>query len=450
MLYSSLVALLLGLAAAGVENLFGRLLLPRRGVWAAALAGSIVIPIAAITRTWGGTPIPEAASSAGLPTITIDPLVSTLVAGGASEGVITWALLATWATLSAFLIIMLLRSLLVLRRERATWEERKLRGRSVWISSKLGPAVFGVRRPGIVLPAWVLTRSESTQELILSHEEEHIRAHDLPLLLAGTLIVILFPWNLPLIWQVRRLRQAVELDCDRRVLSGGFDPVRYGRLLLEVDGSTAGRMMVAALIESPSLLERRIRAMLSLRGRLGVGALVSAMAAVIALAAVTRLEGPRELAGAPVPVVDEVAAADTPPVHSPPAVAQPDETVAQGDEAVTRAMGMVEADHRQDPYSIAELDSPPSLLNVPEMQVALKASYPGILQDAGISGRATVEMTILPDGTVEAGSIRVLDPSDDRFIEPARSVAEQFRFSSPIYQGTAVSVVVQLPLAWQP
>ena len=36
--------------------------------------------------------------------------------------------------------------------------------------------------------------------------------------------VVLMPWNLPLWWQWRRLRFAIEVDCDARVLASGRIP----------------------------------------------------------------------------------------------------------------------------------------------------------------------------------------------------------------------------------
>jgi len=71
------------------------------------------------------------------------------------------------------------------------------------------------------------------------------------------------PWNLPLWWQLRRLRVAIEIDCDARVLRRGYDVTHYGETLIAVgERQSATIAMVAAMSEPRSLLEQRIRNML--------------------------------------------------------------------------------------------------------------------------------------------------------------------------------------------
>jgi lipopolysaccharide transport protein LptA len=96
------------------------------------------------------------------------------------------------------------------------------------------------------------------------HEESHPAAHD-PLLLRGAqLIVALAPWNLPAWWQLRRLRFAIEVDCDARVLQTNIDPVSYGEALLAIAQHRSRLPLGAvALTEPISQLERRIQVMLS-------------------------------------------------------------------------------------------------------------------------------------------------------------------------------------------
>jgi bla regulator protein BlaR1 len=72
------------------------------------------------------------------------------------------------------------------------------------------------------------------------------------------------PWNLPLWWQLLRLRKAVEIDCDARVLSAGHDAGHYGETLLAI-GQRQSRIIgtAIAMSESPSFLEERIAIMIS-------------------------------------------------------------------------------------------------------------------------------------------------------------------------------------------
>jgi hypothetical protein len=119
----------------------------------------------------------------------------------------------------------------------------------------------GVVRPAIVMPRWALRLPAAERELMLAHEEEHRRAGDAPLLLAAALFLVLLPWNAPLWWQLGRLRLAVEVDCDRRVLRRTGELRRYASLLLEIGRRRTALPFSIALAEPASFLERRIRTM---------------------------------------------------------------------------------------------------------------------------------------------------------------------------------------------
>src|SRR5690606_16709456 len=97
-----------------------------------------------------------------------------------------------------------------------------------------GPALVGFVRPAILLPRWAMELPAAERELILRHEEEHRRAGDGTLLFVALLALVLMPWNAPLWWQVRRLRLAVEVDCDRRVVRRSTDVRRYALLLVHM------------------------------------------------------------------------------------------------------------------------------------------------------------------------------------------------------------------------
>jgi hypothetical protein len=136
----------------------------------------------------------------------------------------------------------------------------------------------------------MLSLERSAQDLMLRHEMEHIRAGDpRTLAVAGTALV-LFPWNAALWWLVRRLRTAMELDCDARVIRAVGGPRAYGMVLLAVgERYTVPLPLAASLVEPRSLLERRIRAMTTPRPRRPL--LVSLPFAAIAVLAVTAASG---------------------------------------------------------------------------------------------------------------------------------------------------------------
>ena len=136
----------------------------------------------------------------------------------------------------------------------------------VVITDTLGPATVGVWRARVVLPRWVLALPDAQRRYIVRHEDEHRRSHDSMVLSLASLSLILLPWNAALWWQLRRLSLAIEMDCDRRVVSSLGDAHAYGKLLLTVaQASTRGTgpRLQAALVGRAGMLERRLTALLA-------------------------------------------------------------------------------------------------------------------------------------------------------------------------------------------
>jgi len=178
-----------------------------------------------------------------------------------------FALLA-WAIASATLLalfVLVNRRLNVARRH---WPRQLVHGTSVRVAPSTGPAVIGVFHAEIIVPPSLLDRSDEEQRLILAHEREHVRAGDHLLLGAAWLAVATLPWH-PAVWYlVNRIRLAVELDCDARVLRAGASPTRYGRLLIDMAAwRGTSRIGALALTDGISHLERRILAMRTTRSR---------------------------------------------------------------------------------------------------------------------------------------------------------------------------------------
>lgn len=174
------------------------------------------------------------------------------------------ALFGVWAVLSGGLLLYLVLAGVLLARRATRWSRAEILGREVLVSESTGPALVGVLRPKIVVPRWFLDEPAARQALILQHEEQHMAAHDPLLFRAALLIAVALPWNLPLWWQLRRLRQAIELDCDARVLRGGAEPDTYGEVLLEVTRRSSDVPVGAVAMGEPvSALERRVRSLVA-------------------------------------------------------------------------------------------------------------------------------------------------------------------------------------------
>lgn len=336
-LHAVAVGSLLGVAAWCVDRALVRLALPSRWIWVGALVLSVAIPAVALVGglSSSGVAVHPAvpAESAADPSAAVPdadrlhPLIAAardaLAVGsmgvsraisGATDRALTvlphgprtqaW-IAAAWGATSITLLLILAVSAWSLARRRRRWPLLRIRGRTARMSRNLGPAVVGVLRPEIVLPAWTRTLDEDALELILTHEEEHLRARDPALLSGGLAALCLAPWNPALWWQLRRLRQAVEVDCDRRLLRRGAPAHRYASLLLELSTrSPLGDDLIFAsgLAGTPSLLERRLNAMKprSVRKAFPVAlALALAGTGLLLLACETELPTPAEVEAAP-------------------------------------------------------------------------------------------------------------------------------------------------------
>lgn len=318
--YATVVAGVVGLAAWAVERVLRAWGRPFRHLWVGALLGSLLLPLAAATLPFSGaSPAGEDADGVAgeLPALVTGADAVTggdvVAAAAPASSVMAWgvellgpvaprlasfdgALRAVWALATAGALLVLLLGLRAMARRRSGWTRRTVEGRPVLVAPDFGPAVVGVRRPEIVVPEWALRLERRLLQLVLLHEDAHRSAGDTALLTAGVLAVAAAPWNPFLWWQLRRLRLAVEMDCDRRVLGRGVSRVAYGRLLLEV-GRRQPRpgLAVAALAEPKSFLERRIH-MITTRGsnrsplRAVVALSFAALLAVVACETPTPME----------------------------------------------------------------------------------------------------------------------------------------------------------------
>jgi hypothetical protein len=136
-------------------------------------------------------------------------------------------------------------------------------GVRVVVTDVIGPATVGLWRSRVLVPRWVLALPGAQRRYVLRHEEEHRSAHDAHLLLVTSLTLLLLPWNLALWWQLWRLRLAIEVDCDNRVVAALGDAPAYGGLLLKVaEAASRGPRLQPAFLGGMGSLERRLTALL--------------------------------------------------------------------------------------------------------------------------------------------------------------------------------------------
>ena len=476
MLWSIGAGLLFLVAGLAVERLLDG---KRRWVWAAAAAGTVLLPAVRFLAGGSGT---EGLASTG-PVIALEPLAVT-VAGDSVLHSLDNVLLMGWVLASALLVMGALAGAARFAWRRRTWEDGSLLGRRVMWSHDSGPAVVGLVTSRIVLPAWVAGAGRARQELVLAHEEEHLGAHDVQLRFLTALVLFAFPWN-PALWiQFHRLCLAVELDCDRRVIDRWPHRRRlYGDLLLRVGtgGGALPAMAVAALAERRSGLEQRIRKLFSKAPEVRLaqaaflvfGAMLVVGIAVMVPGIVNEGSEQEEESVETRGLVPEFNV-NTVPIQD--AVSAEERAKAAAEEAAAReaaveaarrvevaqrrieseAEGRMEADRLPPPPESVEedisaapvwtnVDTYPVLKNRDEMARLLGSEYPPLLRDAGVGG--TVKVWFFIDETGKVVKTQVHTSSGHQALdEAAMRVGDALVFSPALNEGGAVPVWVALDI----
>ena len=411
----------------------------RRWVWAGAGAGTVLLPAVRFLSGGGGAEtVPPAMGP-----IRLEPLTVTL-AGDSVLYSLDDVLLLGWVALSSVLVVGALVAAARFMWRRRDWEDGVLLGRRVLWTRDSGPAVVGLVMSWIVLPAWVAGAGRARQELILAHEEEHLRAHDVQLRFLAALLLFAFPWN-PALWiQYRRLGLAVELDCDRRVMHRWPRRRRlYGDLLLRVGagGGALPSMGVAALAEQPSLLERRIRALLSKAPEVRIAqAAFLGFCAILVVGVAVMVPGIAREGARPEESMPEfeVQIIEIPPIEIPPGPAEVEPLPGPAAEASPEV---------SEKPTWTPRDVEPYYTNKEELQRALVRMYPPLLRDAGIGGAVVVWFFIDETGKVQKAQIKT--GSGHRALDDAAlRISEIAEFEPARHRGEAVAVWVALPMAF--
>jgi beta-lactamase regulating signal transducer with metallopeptidase domain len=278
MLYSIVVSLLMGVAALVLERSAQIRRRPTRWLWGACIIASLAIvfipsrvplQIPEVTHADRATSsemlTPPQTTALELSRLTLPIIGSgqTRISNGVST-LLDW----TWRMASMALALVILASGAHLSWRRRRWDRGHMAGTAVYISEDSGPAVVGFLRPLIVVPRWLTRSTPDEQELVIAHERSHLGAYDTQLLTIAICLLVCMPWNLMLWWQLRRLRLAIEVDCDARVLRLGYPVARYSETLIAVgERQSASYAVTMARYGSKSFLEQRIHNMLRKKTR---------------------------------------------------------------------------------------------------------------------------------------------------------------------------------------
>jgi len=310
LLYFVVVGSWLGAAGLLVERALPRPA-PRRWIWCTTLVMSVGLPMllsathsSHVIGLWGH----EVARMPAADRALADGASSTLhnlldCSASLSQDLfriwlIGTALVLAWAAGSAWRVRRTIRGASTRRGASAA---AVVEGVPVIVTDNLGPATAGMWRSQVLMPRWALALPTVQRRYVVRHEDEHRRSRDVALLGAASVLVALMPWNFALWWQLRRLRLAVEMDCDARVVASLGDPAGYGELLLTVaTASSRGPRLQPALLGA-GLLERRLVALVAPHRPRAITWVLSAAAAALLVAIVLSVPHPEPAreAGAP-------------------------------------------------------------------------------------------------------------------------------------------------------
>ena len=232
------LALLLSAAAWRAERTQQRRGRTTRWLWLAAIAASAIAPLAWLPGVLAAMPAEQAQLKLG------------------------WFVLS-----SGMLMLLALRSVWLLSHQRR-WQKTTLLGTPVYLSGGIGPCVAGLLRPRIVMPVWLQLIPPRQQALLLAHAQCRLAARDPQLLALAYALIVLMPWNLPLWWQLHRLRFAIEVDCDARMLAHGHALRDYAIVLRQHGQYYSGLTGAAPIVLSdPRALRRRRHLMARFTGK---------------------------------------------------------------------------------------------------------------------------------------------------------------------------------------
>lgn len=412
MAFAVLVSASLALSAHAAEWALERRGASIRWVWVAAIAGSFAVPIWRLGEmVLGASPALPMAQAVRLPRILV---------GADSALPAVWsptvdaALLVGWGVASLLLLMRRVRDSRRLSVAREGWEPAVVDDQAVLLSPEDGPAVVGLRQGAIVLPRWTLDLPPGTRAFILQHEREHLSAGDMWWRAAARLACALAPWN-PVLWHAeRRLRAAIEVDCDRRVLRAlTHDPRDYGALLLRVAGRSVRRAGLApALSESYTLIARRLKIMTRTAAPSRLLSFVAAATSLVALVAACSSEPPRA-----------------------------EEKTPTGVQEVGPFRITADADTQPNPggaYFEFQVETPAAYAG------GMTPRFPDAARAVG-SGTVLAQFIVDTNGRAEVASYKVLKATDVIFAGAVKEALPSMRFTPARVKGRAVRQLVQAP-----
>lgn len=415
MLGATLFALLLSIAAYAIERALRLTQRATRTPWVVALILAVVWPALApevlrqLTADDAAMALVINGDAASPATI----IANQLPASSRSwEELTATALLAIWGVISFVMITRLIIAARALARVTRNSQQIQLDGEPVLVTESLGPAVIGLWTPRVAVPEWFLQLDASLRAVVLRHEREHCASRDPQLVWLASLAIAVMPWNIGVWILSRRLRLALEIDCDSRTLKREANTERYGKLLLLIAQRQSSYPLASMLAESTSHLSRRITAMQMIPLR--KPAVRVAVCAVVAAGAIVVACSPR--------IASDLTAPG----------ARPTSIAAEKQAAEAASGGKV--------YYEAQVEVP-----VMAAPGSTGPVYPAELKAAGKEGQVLAMFVVNEQGAAEALSIKILKADDPQFEAAVKAAIPTMKFIPASIGGKIVKQLVQQP-----
>ncbi|MGH7711094.1 MAG: TonB family protein [Gemmatimonadaceae bacterium] len=420
MLSTLLASLAFVLAAHCAERGLRAVRRPTRVPWIIATAASAAIPFAQLLALSLSSPAPASGRDVAqsLPLTTILTTVVTERFNASIVGHLESWLIGLWLCASVVMSVRLFLSTRALNRLAGSWRRSDIAGVRVWISQGYGPAVIGVHDPEIVIPRRIAELPLDDQRLALAHELEHIGALDHWIVRGAAVAAAAVPWN-PLVWlAARRLRSAIEIDCDMRVLSKKPNVNAYASLVLKVASWPRESPAGALALGEPAVaqLERRLRLMTAERRSPHLASATVLVTGALALAAF----GCDVAVNVERPDVSQVHVLDT---------------------VITTAV--TTPSRKADAYFEFQVDRP-----VTAAPGSAWPRYPNALRLAGVEGEVLAQFVVDENGRPDVATFKALKSSHDLFAQAIRAALPAMQFVPAQVRGNNVKQLVQQPFAF--
>ncbi len=371
---------------------------PVRAVFGARLAYALwwLVPGVLLARL---LPAPEAGGWSGVLPEAALPVIAVAAVPQAWDGAwLSW-LGALWAVGAALAVLMLWRQ--QRRFERRLGRLRPL-GDGSWLSEQpeAGPALVGLWRPKLVLPADFAARfSAAERALVLAHEAVHRRRGDHALNAFAALLRALF-WFHPLAHlAIGRFRIDQELACDAAVMAAHPGTGRvYAEAMLKTQLTDPG-LPVGCHWQSGHALKERILMLKRVqpsRVRRGIGSLLMAGLVMGAGTTVWAAQEPAASTDAAAEGRDVSYAAMSAPAY-------PEGAVAAGQHGTVLLRVLVEADGRAGTVEVARSSGHPALDRAAAAQVPQWRFNPSLRDGKAVAQWVHVPVTFALDAD-EQGS----------------------------------------------